>query len=84
MSKTVLIVEDDPLTAEAHADFVRRVPGFAVAGIALGGVEALARWDHPDLGLLLPDEFVGVLEATGQIGELTSFVLDESLAAARR
>ncbi|MFE2656130.1 response regulator [Brevibacterium sp. NPDC059310] len=43
---TVLIVEDDPLTAEAHADFVRRVPGFAVAGIALGGVEALARYDE--------------------------------------
>jgi diguanylate cyclase (GGDEF)-like protein len=48
------------------------------------GVEALARWDHPELGLLLPDEFVPVLEATGQIAELTSFVLDESLGAARR
>ncbi|CAA9296368.1 MAG: diguanylate cyclase/phosphodiesterase (GGDEF & EAL domains) with PAS/PAC sensor(s) [uncultured Actinomycetospora sp.] len=48
------------------------------------GVEALARWDHPELGLLLPDEFVPVLEATGQIGELTSFVLDEALVAARR
>lgn len=41
----VLIVDDDPLTAEAHADFVRRVPGFTVAGISLGGVEALARFD---------------------------------------
>jgi predicted signal transduction protein with EAL and GGDEF domain len=48
------------------------------------GVEALARWDHPELGLLLPDEFVPVLTTTGQIGELTSFVLDEALAAARR
>lgn len=47
------------------------------------GVEALARWDHPDLGALLPDEFVPLLTATGQIGELTSFVLDEALAAAR-
>jgi predicted signal transduction protein with EAL and GGDEF domain len=48
------------------------------------GVEALARWDHPELGPLLPDEFVPVLTTTGQIGELTSFVLDEALAAARR
>ena len=31
----VLIVEDDPMTAEAHADFVRRVPGFVVAGTCL-------------------------------------------------
>ncbi|WP_309131222.1 response regulator [Brevibacterium sp.] len=41
----VLIVEDDPLTAEAHADFVRRVPGFSVAGIGLSGAEALATFD---------------------------------------
>ena len=48
------------------------------------GVEALARWEHPELGALLPDEFVPVLEATGQIAGLTEFVLDEALAAARR
>jgi diguanylate cyclase (GGDEF)-like protein len=48
------------------------------------GVEALARWEHPELGALLPDEFVPVLEATGQIAGLTTFVLDEALAAARR
>lgn len=48
------------------------------------GVEALARWEHPELGALLPDEFVPVLEATGQIAGLTAFVLDDALAAARR
>ncbi|HEY2193412.1 MAG TPA: sensor domain-containing phosphodiesterase [Actinomycetospora sp.] len=48
------------------------------------GVEALARWEHPELGALLPDEFVPVLEATGQIAGLTAFVLDEALDAARR
>ncbi|MCM1012826.1 response regulator [Brevibacterium sp. XM4083] len=41
----VLIVEDDPMTAEAHADFVRRIPGFTVAGISLGGTAALERFD---------------------------------------
>ena len=28
----VLIVEDDPMTAAAHADYVHRVPGFIVVG----------------------------------------------------
>lgn len=42
----VLIVEDDPMTAEAHADFVGRIPGFTVAGISLGGVAALERFDE--------------------------------------
>ena len=41
----VLIVEDDPMTAEAHGDFVRRVPGFTVAAICLSGYDALARFD---------------------------------------
>lgn len=41
----VLVVEDDPMTAEAHADFVRRVPGFVLAGISHGGTDALARMD---------------------------------------
>lgn len=41
----VLIVENDPLTAEAHGDFVRRVPGFSVAAICLSGHDALARFD---------------------------------------
>jgi response regulator of citrate/malate metabolism len=37
----VLVVEDDPLTAEAHAAYVGRVPGYAVAGIAQTGAEAV-------------------------------------------
>lgn len=41
----VLVVEDDPMTAEAHADYVRRVPGFTVAGICLNGTEVLDRMD---------------------------------------
>lgn len=41
----VLIVEDDPMTAEAHTDFVRRVPGFVVAAVALSGLDALERYD---------------------------------------
>lgn len=39
----VLIVEDDPMTAEAHADYVRRVPGFVVADICLSGADVLER-----------------------------------------
>lgn len=41
----VLIVEDDPMTAEAHADFARRVPGFVVAGTCLSGHDALEKFE---------------------------------------
>ena len=37
------------------------------------------RWDHPQRGLLLPDEFIPLAEHTGLIRPLTFFVLDEAL-----
>ena len=30
----VLVVEDDPVAADAHAEYVRRLDGFEVAGVA--------------------------------------------------
>ena len=43
------------------------------------GVEALVRWRHPRLGLLSPDKFVGVAEATGHIRPMTEWVLRQAL-----
>ena len=37
----VLVVEDEELSAQAHADYVRRTAGFEVAGVARSSVEAL-------------------------------------------
>ena len=42
----------------------------------MSGAEALCRWNHPDLGKISPAEFIGVLEATGQIYELDTFMWD--------
>ncbi|MDA8266064.1 MAG: EAL domain-containing protein [Actinomycetota bacterium] len=47
-------------------------------------VEALARWDHPDLGQVPADEFIGVAAQMGLIGEITDFVLAEACAQAGR
>jgi diguanylate cyclase (GGDEF)-like protein len=44
----------------------------------LVGVEALLRWEHPTLGLLLPDEFIPVLEQTGEIREVGRWVLRQA------
>ena len=42
-------------------------------------VEALVRWNHPDRGLLLPDQFVGILEEAGLMHALTQVVLRQAL-----
>ncbi len=43
------------------------------------GVEALARWRHPQQGLLPPEMFIGLAERTGLIGVLTTNVLTRAI-----
>ena len=46
----------------------------------LVGLEVLARWDHPDLGLILPANFITLAEENGLIGEVTQQILTRSFA----
>jgi diguanylate cyclase (GGDEF)-like protein len=42
------------------------------------GVEALARWNHPRWGLVLPEEFISIAEETGVIDDVGMYVLEEA------
>ena len=45
----------------------------------VNGVEALIRWQHPERGLILPDEFIPLVERTVLVRPLTLYVLNEAL-----
>jgi response regulator of citrate/malate metabolism len=51
----VLVVEDEPLIAEAHGEYVERVTGFRLAGTALSGQEALRLLRAAPVDLILLD-----------------------------
>ncbi len=55
-------------------------PIYNLDDISLVAVEALLRWQHPRRGLIQPDEFVPILEHSGQIREVGRWVLREACA----
>lgn len=59
-------------------------PKVSLASGEVSGLEALIRWDHPTLGLIPPDDFIGLAEQTGAIQELTCWVLEEALFFLRK
>jgi response regulator of citrate/malate metabolism len=92
MSTRTLVVEDDPLLAQAHAAYVERVPGFVVAGIVHGGVEALNRVGRGGIDLILLDfylpdigglEVCRALRARGQMVDIIAVTSARDLSVVR-
>ncbi|MEV1054160.1 response regulator [Streptomyces sp. NPDC049887] len=54
----VLVVEDDPVAADAHALYVGRVPGFTVAGVAHSRAEAYRVLERTPVELILLDLYL--------------------------
>lgn len=46
----------------------------------VSGVEALVRWQHPQHGLMYPDDFIPLAEQAGLIRQVTLWVLEKALA----
>jgi diguanylate cyclase (GGDEF)-like protein len=55
-------------------------PIMCMDGQRVHGAEALVRWEHPELGLLPPSDFMPIVEQTGLIGPLTRQVLARAVA----
>ncbi|HEX8947419.1 MAG TPA: EAL domain-containing protein, partial [Dissulfurispiraceae bacterium] len=50
-------------------------PQVDIASGEITGIEALVRWRHPEMGVLLPDHFISIAEETGLIVPIDEWVL---------
>lgn len=58
-------------------------PKVAVASGVVTGVETLVRWGHPVDGVVFPDQFIHVAEASGLIDQLTRCVFSAAMVQAK-
>jgi EAL domain-containing protein (putative c-di-GMP-specific phosphodiesterase class I) len=64
---------------EAEEFVLHFQPKLNIADGSIAGVEALVRWQHPERGLVFPDDFIPMVEHTVLLRPLTLYVLDGAL-----
>lgn len=75
-----LNTESDLRNAIANKEFeLFYQPKMDLASKKVYGSEALLRWNHPDKGIILPGSFITLLEETGAIVAVGSWVLETAL-----
>lgn len=63
--------------------FLEYQPKLNIQNDELVGMEALVRWNHPDLGTIPPGKFISLAEETGLIVPLGEWILKESCRQAK-
>jgi len=71
---------DEILRGIERGEFVAHYqPQFDATTLEIVGVEALARWEHPDRGLLAPDAFLSIADSLNVVPAIDEAVLDQAL-----
>lgn len=80
-----VLIENDLRGAIARNElFLEYQPKVDIKAKRVYGMEALVRWNHPEVGRIRPDEFIGVAEESGQILPLGLWVAQEAMRQTKK
>jgi diguanylate cyclase (GGDEF)-like protein len=61
---------------ERNEFFLTYQPKVAIGSLKIVGMEALIRWDNPEVGIVSPIQFIPLLEETGMINAVGDWVIE--------
>lgn len=84
-AKTRMALEVSLRPALARNEFeLYYQPRVNLRTMSIVGMEALIRWNHPELGLVPPMQFIPIAENTGLIDPIGQWILEEACTQTRR
>ena len=77
--------DEDLLLAFERKEFLLHYqPQISLATGDVTGLEALSRWQHPELGMILPDDFIARVEALGLMDRLCWITVERGMTDLRQ
>ena len=83
-AKKLRIVNELRTAIDDNQLVVHYQPVYSLGEQKIVGCEALVRWQHPQQGLLMPDEFISIAEESSLIGAIDNWVMLQACRQAQQ
>ncbi|GEM_PF-5925103 len=70
-----MVLSSEPAAAEQNQFYMVYQPQYKLPSKQPAGMEVLLRWQHPEYGLIMPDDFIPIAEKNGFIISIDEWVL---------
>ncbi len=78
-------IEENMQAAISERQFVMYLqPKYSIIKNEIIGAEALVRWNHPERGMIFPDQFIPIIEENGFIKKVDYYIWEEACRFIRR